>query len=436
MFKQETWRGVWVCEECESGGYKRAITFSVSLLFCFCEKCLSLLHSRDSAFPAFFLSPFFFCFLLLLSPWPFPFSFILFHSSFLSSLFLSINPATLRISIGMYPNPYQNNQQGGQQYPPPLGSGAPHQAYSPPTSAPPSMYPAPGGSPYQPQTAYQPPAAYPPHQPAAPGYPGGMMYPPPVPQPGAPPAGGAYPPPAQLPFSGMPSAVPTPIPTGGVPTSMPSPQQYGQQPTMPNVYPQLQPVQQQHSHGSMVPPFSPVQPSSPYGQPAYPPQPSNYQPPTVNPSSTYGFMCGPLLRYQNMDLHQGNWLGSVMMVSRPDPHGHQNPAPVLTWSDGRSPHPQHVTGQAIDGYNQSIFWRFALVIPQDPQVTKKITYSINGGATYWFFVAGRSESFRWMFYSCNGFSSATDSGNVLLLCFFVRQRCHLYFSCQSCCFFL
>ncbi|KAK3804811.1 MAG: hypothetical protein JOS17DRAFT_693125 [Linnemannia elongata] len=119
-------------------------------------------------------------------------------------------------------------------------------------------------------------------------------------------------------------------------------------------------------------------------------------------------MCGPLLRYQNMDLHQGNWIGSVMMVSRPDPHGQQSPPPVLTWSDGRS-HPQHVTGQAIDGYNQSIFWRFALVIPQDPQATKKITYSINGGATYWFFIAGRSESFRWMFYSCNGFSSATDS---------------------------
>ncbi|KAF9133217.1 hypothetical protein BGX30_012378, partial [Mortierella sp. GBA39] len=265
----------------------------------------------------------------------------------------------------MYPNPYQNNQQGGQ-YPPP-GSGAPQQAYAPPTNAPPSMYPAPGGSPYQPQTAYQPhtayqpPAAYPPQQQATPGYPGAMMYPPP-PQPGAPPAGGAYaggayPPPAQLPFSGMPTAVPTPNSTGGgVPMSMPSPHQYGQQPAMPQGYPQHQPVQNQYSQGNM-----------------------------------------------------GNWLGSVMMVSKPDPHGQQGPPPVLTWSDGRSPHPQQVTGQGIDGYNQSIFWRFALVIPQDPQATKKITYSINGGSNYWFFVAGRSESFRWMFYSCNGFSSATDS---------------------------
>ncbi|OAQ22339.1 hypothetical protein K457DRAFT_143499 [Linnemannia elongata AG-77] len=305
----------------------------------------------------------------------------------------------------MYPNPYQNNQQGGQYPPLPPGAG-----YAPPTSPPPSMYPPPASSPYQPQTAYQPPATYPPQQPAAPGYPGGMMYPPPVPQPGAPPAGGAYPPPAQLPFSGMPSAVPTPNPTGGAPTSMPSPHPYGQPPAGPHVYPQHQPAQQPYSQGGMAPPFSPVQPNnSPYGQPAYPPQPSHYQPPTVNPSSTYGFLCGPLLRYQNMDLHQGNWLGSVMMVSKPEPHGQQSPAPVLTWSDGRSPHPQHVTGQAIDGYNQSIFWRFALVIPQDPQATKKITYSINGGPNYWFFVAGRSESFRWMFYSCNGFSSATDS---------------------------
>jgi hypothetical protein len=122
-----------------------------------------------------------------------------------------------------------------------------------------------------------------------------------------------------------------------------------------------------------------------------------------------------------MDLHQGNWLGSVMMVSKPDPQGQQGPAPVLTWSDGHNPHSQHVTGQAIDGYNQSIFWRFALVIPQDPHATKKITYSINGGASYWFFVAGRSESFRWMFYSCNGFSSSTDSGKDSG-CFFSLTR--------------
>lgn len=203
---------------------------------------------------------------------------------------------------------------------------------------------------------------------------------------------------------------------------MPSPQQqYPPQPTMPYVYPQHQPVQQQPSQGSMVPPFSPVQPSSnAYGQPAYPPQQQHQPgfPPTMNPSSTYGFLCGPLLRYQNMDLHLGNWLGSVMMVSKPNPQGQQGPAPVLTWSDGHNPHPQQVTGQAIDGYNQSIFWRFSLVIPQDPHATKKITYSINGGPSYWFFIAGRSESFRWMFYSCNGFSSATDSGKVSSGCFF------------------
>ncbi|KAF9900892.1 hypothetical protein EC991_006750 [Linnemannia zychae] len=309
----------------------------------------------------------------------------------------------------MYPNPYQTNQQGGQ-YPPPPGSGGPQPVYAAPTSPPPSMYPPPvGGSPYAPQTTYQPPATYPPTT----GYPGAMMYPPPAPAPptgaaypGSPVQGstGIYPPPAQAPYV-MPSAVPTPNPTGGMPASMPSPHQYGQ-PAVPPVYPQHQPPQHQHSQGSMVPPFSPVQPNAPYGQPAYPTH--HQQPPTMSPSSTYGFLCGPLLRYQNLDLHQGNWLGSVMMVSKPDPHGQQAPPPALTWSDGRS-HPQTVAGQAIDGYNGSIFWRFALVIPQDHHATKKITYSINGGPSYWFFIAGRSESFRWMFYSCNGFSSSTDS---------------------------
>lgn len=123
------------------------------------------------------------------------------------------------------------------------------------------------------------------------------------------------------------------------------------------------------------------------------------------PSSTHAFQCGPLLRYQNLDLHQNNWIGSVMVVSKPEAHA--QPAPVLTWNDGRSS--QKVTAQAVDGYNQSIFWRFALVIPMDQHATKKISYSINGGPNYWFFVAGRAESFRWMFYSCNGFSSNVDS---------------------------
>ncbi|KAF9919806.1 hypothetical protein FBU30_010518 [Linnemannia zychae] len=321
----------------------------------------------------------------------------------------------------MYPNPYQTPQQGGQYPPPTTGAYAPTSGYPTPGSPPPSMYPPPAGSPYTPQAAYQPPATYPP---PATTYPGGAMYPPPVPQPGVPatypgsPVAGVapsmYPPPPQTPY-GMPSAVPTPQPTGGMPSSMPNPHQYPQ-PTVPPVYPQHQPPQHQppqhqHSQGSLVPPFSPVQPNNPYGQPAYPPQPvaHHQQPPSMNPSSTYGFKCGPLLRYQNLDLHQGNWLGSVLMVSQPDPQGQQMPPPVLTWSDGRQPHPQRVTGQAIDGYSQSVFWRFALVIPQDLHATKKITYSINGGPNYWFFVAGRSESFRWMFYSCNGFSSSTDS---------------------------
>ncbi|CAO3568087.1 unnamed protein product [Mortierella alpina] len=290
----------------------------------------------------------------------------------------------------MYPNPYQNtnpsaggysypppNTQAQQQQPPHVYTAAPN-SYPAPAGAPASpMYPPPATSGYPPHTAYQPSTSYAP--PTSNAYPGGMMYPPPAPQHGSP----GYAPPASTgPYSAPPVQSPYGAPAGHpMPQAMPVPNQYGQPPQ--NV---------------MSPPFSPV--------PTMPPQQQHYQQPPSAHTATFGFQCGPLLRYQNVDIHQGHWLGSVMMVSKPEAHG--QPAPVLTWSDGRS-HPQQVTAQAIDGYKQSIFWRFGLVIPQDPQGTKKITYSINGGPNYWFFVAGRSESFRWMFYSCNGFSSATDS---------------------------
>ncbi|KAG0085859.1 hypothetical protein BGZ92_008646 [Podila epicladia] len=324
----------------------------------------------------------------------------------------------------MYPNPYQNqNPQGG--YPPPVNTQPQQpQVYQPPVAggyAPPTAYPPPGSL-YQPQTAYQPPA----HHPSANAntYPGGMMYPPPAPAPHqAPPTPGGYAPPAAYPptsaypppstayspsasyppptvgaNSGNPygatvtapygspvtvpgSVYPPPSPYG-VPTSVPAPQPTGL-PNMPQAMPSHHQFAHQGSQSSLV---------SPAG--AYP------------PSSTFAFRCGPLLRYQNLDLHQGNWIGSVMVVSKPEAHG--QPVPVLTWSDGRLA-PQKVTAQAVDGYNQSIFYRFTLVIPQDQHVTKKINYSIDGGPSYWFFVAGRAESFRWMFYSCNGFSSNVDS---------------------------
>ncbi|KAF9184136.1 hypothetical protein BGZ51_003533 [Haplosporangium sp. Z 767] len=305
----------------------------------------------------------------------------------------------------MYPNPYQqnsNNPQGGYSYPPPPTQGQP-QAYppvpnaypAPPGSAP--MYPPPASSPYSPQASYQPPTSYPPPatNPAYPATPGAMMYPPPAPQSGsgyAPPP--MAPPPASNPYG---SSVSGPYaPPGVPPPTMPTPHQYPA--------PHHQPPQHQHSQGSLMSPSFSSMPSIPT-QPYFP-QPGHGAPPSIIQTANSGFQCGPLLRYQNLELHQGNWLGSVLVVSKPEAYG--QPAPVLTWSDGRS-HPQNVTAQAIDGYNQSIFWRFALVIPQDPHGTKKISYSINNGPQYHFFVAGRSETFRWMFYSCNGFSSSTDS---------------------------
>ncbi|KAF9354545.1 hypothetical protein BGX34_010951 [Mortierella sp. NVP85] len=136
---------------------------------------------------------------------------------------------------------------------------------------------------------------------------------------------------------------------------------------------------------------------------------SPYAPMSSIPQAQYQpaspFRCGPLLRYQNLDIHQGIWIGSILVVSRPE---NQGQPPVLTWSDNKTS--QNVTAEVIEGYQHSYFWRYSLRIPQEHQVTKTITYSFNNGPAKWYFyIAGRSETFRWMFYSCNGFSSSTDA---------------------------
>ncbi|KAG0048204.1 hypothetical protein BGZ83_006808 [Gryganskiella cystojenkinii] len=357
------------------------------------------------------------------------------------------------------PPPPQNGQfpppSGTGQYQPPPGAPStyvPHTSYAPPTSNPgyPSHPPASQGA-YPPlpgSGVYPPPATPPPASAGQYGYgsppipqPTGSVYPPlpsgPVGAPsgnpfgatitspyGAPPPQANYGPPPPAPYgvsqpqspaapfgappSSIPTSIPTPMPTGGL--SMPSPQPYGQQPPATTASHNPYPPPPAHANMSS-PPYSPV-PSMP--QPHFqtphhttaPPPPAQQQGHGTT-GSAMNFQCGPLLRYQNVDIHQGNWIGSVMMVSKAESQG--QPAPVLTWNDGRMAHPQQVTAHAIDGYQGAIFWRFALVIPQDVHATKKITYQINHGPSYWFFIAGRSESFRWMFYSCNGFSSSTDS---------------------------
>lgn len=183
-------------------------------------------------------------------------------------------------------------------------------------------------------------------------------------------------------FGQPPMGIPKPCPTG-MPTSIPTPM-----PTYP--------------HGQQQPqyPTSPTGPMSPTYAPMVQPHFQHQAPNSI--------LCGPLLRYQNLDIRQGLWIGSVLVVSRPEVYGHL--PPVLEWSDGLSA-PQVITAEAIDSYERSMFWRFELRIPQDMNATKRITYSLNTGPTkYSFFVAGRNESFRWMFYSCNGFSSSTDAG--------------------------
>ncbi|KAH9819014.1 hypothetical protein DFH28DRAFT_957331 [Melampsora americana] len=186
-----------------------------------------------------------------------------------------------------------------------------------------------------------------------------------------------------------------------------------------------------------IPP--PVKFPSPWPYPA-PPQSANIdsassnRPPllrhitnrTLNPHLT--FMCGPMLRYDTVDLTTQTWLGFCCIVTA-DQSSSYSPAPMLqmrwipSFEDPGSVAPsfetsvnteeicQTVTGDRIYVYNGSTdsytFWRFRLRIPMGVRESR-VCYSINHGAEIAFCVPAINQNMRWVGHSCNGFSAGVN----------------------------
>lgn len=115
---------------------------------------------------------------------------------------------------------------------------------------------------------------------------------------------------------------------------------------------------------------------------------------------TNGVYFGPYLRYTNMDLERGLWLGSILLVTDaaqpPTIHCHQ--------SVDLSPNPKQLKAINIAAHQRWTFYKYEIEIQMDDAGPAKWTYAITshlGCTRYEFLVAGRHET-NWRFISTSG----------------------------------
>ena len=123
---------------------------------------------------------------------------------------------------------------------------------------------------------------------------------------------------------------------------------------------------------------------------------------------------GPYLRYTNMDLERGLWLGSIMLVTDQS----QPPSIHIHQSADLSPNPRQLKAHPIHSHQRWIFYRYDIDLRMEDNQSKW-TYAITshlGCTRYEFLVAARSEqSWRFIAHSGNDFAinvSANDRAKL------------------------
>lgn len=122
-----------------------------------------------------------------------------------------------------------------------------------------------------------------------------------------------------------------------------------------------------------------------------------------NVAPANGEYFGPYLRYTNMNIERGIWLGSIMIITaNPQP-----PTVHLHQSIDLSPNPRQLKANPIYTHKTWTFYRYDIDI-QMGDVGAKWTYAITshlGCTRYEFLVAGRTErNWKFIAHSCNDFS--------------------------------
>ncbi|KAI1264103.1 hypothetical protein F5Y18DRAFT_83994 [Xylariaceae sp. FL1019] len=125
----------------------------------------------------------------------------------------------------------------------------------------------------------------------------------------------------------------------------------------------------------------------------------------VHPTNNVYF--GPYLRYVNMDIEKGSWLGSIMIVS----DSPQPPTIHIHPSMDLSPNPRQLIPHSIYTHQRWQFYKYDVNL-QMTETTERWTYAITshlGCTRYEFVVAGRSETgWRFVAHSGNDFAASTS----------------------------
>lgn len=115
---------------------------------------------------------------------------------------------------------------------------------------------------------------------------------------------------------------------------------------------------------------------------------------------TNGVYFGPYLRYTNMDLERGLWLGSILLIT----DAPQPPTIHIHQSVDLSPNPRQLKANAISVHQRFTFYRYDVDLQMEEDAGAKWTYAITshlGCTRYEFLVAGRHET-NWRFIATSG----------------------------------
>ncbi|KAI2626330.1 hypothetical protein GGS21DRAFT_529916 [Xylaria nigripes] len=122
---------------------------------------------------------------------------------------------------------------------------------------------------------------------------------------------------------------------------------------------------------------------------------------------TNGVYFGPYLRYVNMDVEKGIWLGSIMIVT----DAPQPPTIHIHLSMDLSPNPRQLMPRSIATHQRWQFYRYDVDL-QMGETTDRWTYAVTshlGCTRYEFVVAGREEiGWRFVAHSGNDFAASTS----------------------------
>lgn len=117
-------------------------------------------------------------------------------------------------------------------------------------------------------------------------------------------------------------------------------------------------------------------------------------------AATNGVYFGPYLRYTNMDIERGLWLGSILLVT----DAPQPPTIHIHQSVDLSPNPRQLKAMNIHQHQRWTFYKYDIELRMEDSGTAKWTYAITshlGCTRYEFAVAGRYET-AWRFVATSG----------------------------------